>query len=547
MIKVNQKFNNFSAFKPQKTVNPEDVQLGIFYTNDMHGDINRLSKFKTAHDEFVKENKNISNLTIAAGDCLFGSDKQRNNLMIKLFNLMGLDALALGNHEFADGSKKLSENLKNANFKSVSANLKMDKKCSLQERLKDKKLVKSAVFMKNGHKFGVIGVSPFDSYINAVDKSVKPKNLENTIKSINSEVKYLEDKGINKIVLCSHVGYENDLKIAKETEGVDIIVGGHSHTLIDGVNKTNDAQNRKLNLLNSKRNEPVMITQLGAMNKKVGYLDVIFDKNGILHTDKISNNLYDLDNFTDSKPLNDLMQQELGEKITLAKVVGEYSPKNSFEERCYENPLANLVADSYLDFGKKYGAEIALFQAGSIRGGMKDSISNYDVKYAIAPFNKNLLLVDISEKDLVEILRASAGSILHQANDTQLIRCAGMDYSVITEKEFFANGGKNSITQINVQNHPIDVANPSEDKKIKAVVNEYLISMPCTQHVMKKYKDKAIKIGTEQQIFSDYLKNKKEVSAETTEERIHLSHKFEDSAEYKNACKDLKNVFLNSK
>ena len=530
VLNVNSKLN-INPFKPQGKKDKNDVEVGIFYTNDMHGNVERLSKFKTSHDIFKKENKSVPNFTIAAGDCLFGSDKKRNSLMVKLFNLMHLDALALGNHEFAGGSKNLADSLEKANFKSFSANIDLKKENPLSARIKDKKLVKSAVFMKGGHKFGIVGVSPFDSYIHTIDKTVKPKNIDKTIESINKEVKNLEKQGVNKIILCSHVGYNNDLKIAKETEGVDIIIGGHSHTLLEGVNKQTDNSSKKLNLLTSKRNEPVMITQLGSMNKRVGYLNAVFDKKGVLKTNELSNNLYDVDSFEESIQANFLINDMLGQKVSLAKVSGEYNPSNDFQERYYENPLANLFADSMLDLGKKYGADIAMFQSASIRGGMKGEITNHQVKYSVAPFNNKLVLVELSENDLVEILKKSSGSLLTDDKDVQILRCAGMEYSIHTDKEYFLAGGKDPIENLSVNGVCIDTKNPDKNKKYKAVITEYMLVMPCIKDITSKYKDSAIVVGSEQESFIKYLTEKKEVSAKVDTPRIKVSKNFQNYAE----------------
>ena len=531
MFLVNSKLS-LNPFKPQGKTQPKETELGLFYTNDMHGDVNRLSKFKTAHDKFLKENTNTPHMTLAAGDCLFGSDKQRNSLMVKLFNLIGLDALALGNHEFAGGTKNLSESLDKAEFKSVSANLDVAKDSPLQERIKDKKLVKSAVFMKGGHKFAVIGASPFDSYINTVDKTVNPKGLKDTIKAINNETKELEKQGINKIILLSHLGYgeQGDLAVARETEGVDIIVGGHTHTKIDGVNtkSTTDKNNpHKLNLLLSKRNEPVIITQAGGMNEYAGYLNAVFDEKGVLKTDKLTNKIYDLNQFKDSKVANDLMSSELGEKVKLASVKGKYSAKSPYFERHEDNPLANAFADAMLERGKKYGAEISLYHAATIRGGAEGQITNYDVKYTMLPFNNDIKVVDISEKDLIEVLKRTSGSLLTSNDDAQLLRSSGMEYSVRNDKEYFLNGGKEPISDVKINGRTVDTKNPDENKKVRVILNSYLFSMNGTKDIMAKYADNALLAGNEQEIFTDYLKNVKEIDCDKKEERIKLTASYD--------------------
>ena len=538
-----------NPFKPQGNIKSGETELSLFYTNDMHGDVNRLSKFKTAHDMFSKENKNTPSLSLAAGDCLFGSDKQRNSLMVKLFNKMGLDALALGNHEFAGGTKSLSESLDKAEFKSVSANIDVADRNPLQKSIKDKKLVKSAVFMKGGHKFAVIGATPFDSYVNTVDKDVKPKDLKETIKAINAETKELEKQGVNKIILLSHLGYgeKGDLTVARETEGVDIIVGGHSHTEIDGVNTTapSDKSNRKLNLLMSKRNEPVMITQAGGMNEYVGYLNAVFDDKGVLKTDKLVNKLIDLNPFAESKEANALMDAELGKKEKLVTVKGSYTVGSSYKQRNEENPLHNIYADALLERGKKFGAEVSLFHAASLRGGAEGQITNYDVKYTMLPFNNEVKVVDITEKDLVEVLKRTAGSLVTstQDQDPQLLRPAGMEYSVRNDKEYFLNGGKDPISDIKINGRAVDAKNPDETRKVRLIFNSYLFSMPRTKDIMAKYKASAVDAGREQEIFTEYLKNQKEIDLTKKEQRIKTSATYQGWTDFEEVQKELAGKF----
>ena len=151
-----------NSFKPKYTSN---ASLSVFYNNDMHGDLKRLCKLKTAKDCFEKQNVTVPKLTLSGGDMFLGTDKKRNSFLVEFMNKFKLDATTLGNHEFSAKSKGLAENLEKAEFKTVCANIEVDEKNDLANRLKDKKLVKSATFMKGGHKFGIIGAAPIDSYI----------------------------------------------------------------------------------------------------------------------------------------------------------------------------------------------------------------------------------------------------------------------------------------------------------------------------------------------------------------------------------------------
>lgn len=501
-----------NSFKPMNTSNSS---LSVFYMNDMHGDLKRLGKLKTAKDCFEKQNETVSKLTLSGGDMFLGTNKKRNSFLVDFMNKFKLDAATLGNHEFSAKSEGLAENLKNAEFQSVCTNIEVDSKNKLSERIKDKKLVKSATFMKGGHKFGIIGTAPVDSYIgkNEVGENpTKVMNIEDTIKSINEEAKELEKQGVNKIILCSHVGYgkDKDLKIARETECVDIIIGGHTHTKIEGVNLANNGGNEKLNLVMSKRNEPVLITQAGALNEYAGFLNVEFDDKGILKTDKIVNKLVNLDEFEDSSSVKELMEESLGKNEVLTKVKGSYNPKGSFEERVLENPLHSCFGKAILEKFKDEGAQVAVFGAPTLRGGMEDEITTYDVKYAMLPFNSELGVVDMTEKELVKVLNFNWDKYVPSVRIPDLCRASGMSFSASLHPKLNEDGEEIYIDDVKLDdNTTIDVLNPSDDKKIRVAIDKYTL--------MTKMPEKLEEFNPtsrEQDAMIDYLRNQKEVSAE---------------------------------
>ena len=69
----------------------DKIQLTVFYINDTHGDINRVTRLKSAHDKFRKKNKKQNSLTLGAGDLYLGSNEDRNSLMTGIYNSIGLD------------------------------------------------------------------------------------------------------------------------------------------------------------------------------------------------------------------------------------------------------------------------------------------------------------------------------------------------------------------------------------------------------------------------------------------------------------------------
>lgn len=525
--------NNF--FTPQKAVNKGEAQLSVFYTNDMHGDINRLAKLKSAKDSFEKSNKNNSTLALTAGDCFYGKDSKRIGLISKVMNMMKFDAFTLGNHEFTPGTAKLAENLKNIDATAVSANLEIGEDCKLKDRIADKKLVKSAVFMKGGHKFAVIGASPFDAEVGITEDAkagVRVKNVDKTIKAINEEAKKLEEQGVNKIILLSHMGYGEhaDLRVARETEGIDIIVGGHSHATIEGVNDKDNGETRKLNLVQSKRGENVVVTQAGKLNEKVGFLDVVFDKNGVIKTESIKNKLANVVDFAEDKTVNSLMTETLGEKKHLATVKNGYDPECEFEERYTENPLHNMIADAILAKGKKQGIQGVLFATNTVKGGANQEITNYNLKYEMLPYNSEYVSAEMSEKDLVALLNATSAKVFGEV-DPPMLRCAGMKYTIDQA------AGKAPLTQLQLTDEngnvtaTVDTKNPSADKKVKVAFDSYLFAADYSKDILAKYKESAEKVGEQQEIFTSYLEEKGTIDlAKQKENRITI--KFNDLATY---------------
>ncbi|MFD2882339.1 hypothetical protein ACFTAO_51325 [Paenibacillus rhizoplanae] len=91
------------------------------------------------------------------------------------------------------------------------------------------------------------------------------------VESAKRTVQALEAQGINKIIAVTHLGYTVDQELAKTVPGIDIIVGGHSHTKID---------NPPTPVVIAGTDKKVLIVQTGEYSQFLGELDVTFDKNG---------------------------------------------------------------------------------------------------------------------------------------------------------------------------------------------------------------------------------------------------------------------------
>lgn len=500
-------------FIPQQ--NLQNTQITVFYINDTHGDVTKTCKLKSAHDKFKKYNKKGS-LTVGAGDLYLGGNIQRNSAMTKIYNAIKMDYATAGNHEYDAGSSFYANNMKKAKFKTIVSNICIPGKNQLQERLRDKKLVKSVVCTKNGTKFAILGTSPSDKDIGAQDKvdKVAVMTLEETISELNREVENFEKQGINKIILLSHSGYDSDLKIAAETEGIDIIIGGHTHDSLNGVNEKDNEKSKK-NLVKSLRCEPVIITQAGSDNANVGYLDVLFDKKGILIEDKIQNKLIALEKYPNSKKTEKILAKSIGKNEVIAPVTVPFNPTCEDEERKAENPVASILADGMLKRGEKYGAEVAFFNAPSMKSSkISKEITAYDIKYRMLPYDDDVVVAEINEKQFVNFLNAEAKTIITK-DLSQVLHCSGMKYTI---NKTDAKNDEICVHDVYILDkngnviREIDTNNPNENKTVKCAITKFLFKDNTVNEFLKDAKVSE-KIGNQQEIFIQEIKRTGELKA----------------------------------
>lgn len=430
--------------------NSGDIKAKIFYFNDLHANISGAKKLKTASDEFdakMKAQPEVDSFKFCAGDSYIGRTK--SNFIGRFLNTLGLDGMVLGNHEMDMGTKQLSGFMDGNLFKVLAANINYKKGGNLQDDLEAGRLAKSIVIEKNGHKYGVIGVTAADMIDTiSVDSKEECQDLEfmsyeASKNAIQEEVDKLRNQGINKIILISHMGIERDKKFAQESEGIDIIVGGHSHTKLNGVVEGQ-------NYFKSKTGEPILIVQAGQNAEDYGLLDVVFTKDGILKD--LDNKILSLKDYEKSLIVDYIEEISYPKKENLA-VLTSVVPRmtKDFEEHA----LACFVADAIRE---KTGAQIAFHNKGCHKVALKPGmLTNRDVQVAL-PYINSVAKYKMSEKDIIEALNAT----LHEKDDSHKIsnmQVSGMTYTISKDgelKDVYVLDGDEKIE--------LDVEDPSDDK-----------------------------------------------------------------------------------
>lgn len=256
-------------------------RLTILHTNDTHSRIDPFpagSKYeglggmaKRAHLVKQIRNDNEHVLLLDAGDIFQGTpyfNLYGGELEFKLMSQIGYDATTLGNHDFDAGLDGLIKQLPFANFPFLNTNY------SFKNSPLDGIINPYMIFKKGDIKIGVTGVGvELDGLV--PDKLFGEVKYNDPIKNLNKTAKILkEDLNCDLIICLSHLGFKynskkvSDIILAENSENVDIIIGGHTHTFLD-----------KPMVVNNLINTPVVINQVGWAGINLGRLDITFKKN----------------------------------------------------------------------------------------------------------------------------------------------------------------------------------------------------------------------------------------------------------------------------
>lgn len=480
---MNTGLTNRISFKA--TPKEDVVKTAIWYINDTHGQMSKMGRMKTSADEFVKEykdKKDVDLFKLSGGDVLAGQDFKRTALWIKFLNLIKLDASAIGNHEFDSEEPAFAKLVKMAKFPFVASNLKIKDTSPLKECVDEGKLVRSTVIEKNGHKYGIVGTLPID--LGEICGEFQPlpgleysDNLKDAIAEVQKEVDLLlakkneaGERDINKIILTSHLGYKNDLILAKNVTGIDVIIGGHSHEILEGIKEgslddIDQAAKNKVNLVKSPNGDPVVITQAGKNGIETGKLGLSFNSDGVILTDSLDNAITDVNRFSKDKTISRLKDKALGKPEVISSLKEDCHPVNPYES---ENPIANLVADSVR---LKSGAQVALFNASTIRGVLdKGKVTTRDIEELFF-FPNKFVKGKLSEKALITALRQGAQTLDLKP---ELFQVSGIKYTVTPDRDV-----KNiAILNDDGTEIKLNTVKPSETKMFTIACSDYMASGP---------------------------------------------------------------------
>jgi 5'-nucleotidase len=244
----------------------------------------------------------------------------------------------------------------------------------------------------DGRSVGIIGATlPETPTISSPAEKVVFRDV---VRAVQPVVDELEARGIDIIILLSHNGFMNDQEIAAELDGVDVIVGGHSHTELLGTDYPNVVQ--------SVSDDPVIIVQAAEYNKYLGNLTVLFDEEGIPVSwwgAPVK--------MTASIPSDPEVQAYIADKNEelapfTGKVLGSVKTE-LVRSRTEESNIGNLIADAMLDAVKDQGVQIALTNAGGIRADVGTGEITMQGLMEVLPFGNLVATFEIKGSDLWQV------------------------------------------------------------------------------------------------------------------------------------------------
>ncbi|TPK77633.1 LysM peptidoglycan-binding domain-containing protein [Mesorhizobium sp. B2-4-18] len=453
-----------------------DYTLNILHINDWHSRIEGNNKYEStcsAEEEtkgeciggagrlitaIAQERKKLEGqnvLLLSAGDNFQGSlfyTTYKGKVEGEFLNDMKFDAMALGNHEFDDGEAALAPFLDMIKFPVLGANVKANAQSKLGDRVKS-----SIVVEVGGQKIGIIGAVTNDTpELASPGPNIK---IEDDVKSITAEIEKLKGEGVDKIIAVTHIGYNRERDVIAKIPGIDIVVGGHSHTLLS--NTDPKAAGPYPTMVDNPGGYKVPVVQAASYSKYLGEFKVVFDDNGVAKS--ASGDPIYLDKSITPDPAVLARIKELGAPIEALKnkeVAETTDVIDGSRESCRakECAMGNLVSDAILDRVKGQGVEIVISNGGGLRASIDKGTVTMGEVLTVLPFQNTLATFQISGKDLVAGLEGGLSQIEDGAG--RFPQVAGLKYSF--DRSVAPNAGRVKSVEV-MENGAWTPINPTKD------------------------------------------------------------------------------------
>ncbi|WP_029214760.1 bifunctional metallophosphatase/5'-nucleotidase [Kallotenue papyrolyticum] len=405
--------------------------LRVLHTNDHHARIEPamvgdkpfggVARRKTLIDRLRAEGGN--QLLLDAGDVFQGTlyfNQYKGQADLFFYNAMGYDAMAIGNHEFDAGQQPLADFIAGATFPVLSANISVAATSPLAGKIRPW-VIKEV----GGERIGIFGLTTEETAI--LSNPGPGVTFTSPVEAARRAVAELQGQGINKIIALTHVGLPVDQSLARQVAGIDLIVGGHSHTPLDGqpgavgpyplLEKAPDGTN-------------VVIVTDWEWGKWLGDIRVGFDAEG-----RVTNwqgQPIPVDESIPPDPAFEAKVREYAVPLEQLKAtpVGEAAVPlngNRADVRSKETNLGNLIADAMLDKTRPDGGQVAIMNGGGIRASIDAGPVTLGEVLEVLPFGNTIARVDLTGAQLRQALENGVSQVEQGAG--RFPQVAGMRFT----------------------------------------------------------------------------------------------------------------------
>ncbi|WKA53103.1 bifunctional metallophosphatase/5'-nucleotidase [Planococcus shixiaomingii] len=411
-----------------------DFNLTIMHTNDTHANLDKIANRATLVKQIRAEHPN--NLLVDAGDVFSGTlyfNTFQGQADLEFMNLLKYDAMTFGNHEFdlgstAEGHAALGEFIGGADFPFVSANVNVAKNPILApldnntytKEFENGEIYNGIIKVIDGEEVGIFGLTTEETVAISSPGTVE---FSNYITAAKEAVAAFQAAGVNKIVALTHLGfddsktYDNDQLLANAVAGIDVIVGGHTHTKLAAP------------VVNNTHGEPTLIVQAEQYNNFLGQLDLTFNEAGVItsHTGKlheVGKAAADAEFTAKLKPYADEIAAIKNQSTGAVAKVALNGGRGITGVRASETNLGNLITDGMLATAKTIDPEttIAVQNGGGIRASIDAGDITVGEVLTVMPFGNALAIMELTGTELKAALEHSVkdypnefGGFLHVA------------------------------------------------------------------------------------------------------------------------------------
>lgn len=419
---------------------PGETRAVIFHSNDVHGKIDRFAKIAAILDRERQSGAEV--FYFSAGDNFTGNPVVDRFVppgepVLEIYNRLGLSLLELGNHEFDYGWERLDRFLDGASFPVVGANIQPPPGALA-------KLRPSIVLeTKNGLKIAVFGVIQIEA------ESRQPSTSPERIKGFAFRDPFttaLEMKSLRRdshvLIALTHLGYDQDRRLAERMPELDVIIGGHSHTRIDPAERING----------------VLVAQAGSDNRFLGRVELLIRGERIVEK---KGTLIDLQgNQREDRGVKDMIagfNRNPALTRRLARAPDLIAGKDA---------LGCLMTDAWRTV---LGLDAAFQNNGGIRSSrLGPDITLKDV-YALDPFDNQLVEIAMSAGEIRGLVRRS----FEMAGGDIDLQVSGLTYTVRT-------GADRRVKSVELRGTEGGLL--AEDRTYRVAVSSFIASAYAFEH-----------------------------------------------------------------